>query len=394
MIDEKPPSATADWVKKVQARSWEIELLISGGSLFSLIQLSDLLIEFMDKLTRINVTLSLSVILYSFVTPVLLGGFVLHLITRAFWLAMVILHKVYPNGINAERVQLHELYMKPIRSFDLLSNIERIDKVCSTIFTATFVYALFLFGLATLAGITIALLMMPNRMDGFFSNDWLWLPYSLIVILFSFAYFLFLYIDLPTFGLLRRGKWIARIWYPFYQFFNFLTLGFLWRPYLQIITSNLKSKLLIASWIVVFYAVGIVFVLSGNSNNHQVIEWLDATIKFATPSRESHYQDKNDVDKWTDVTIQSAVIEDDYVRVFVPSHKLQSPTDNNPGSPSNVAIAINDSVYASIKWIGITRNNGQNGLETVIGIQGLKSDLHLLKIMAPSDTTLIHFWKP
>ncbi len=49
MEEQKKEQVTSDWIKKVQARSWEIELFVSGGSLFSLMQLSEVVLEFVPN---------------------------------------------------------------------------------------------------------------------------------------------------------------------------------------------------------------------------------------------------------------------------------------------------------------------------------------------------------
>jgi hypothetical protein len=395
MEEQKKEQVTSDWIKKVQARSWEIELFVSGGSLFSLMQISEVVLEFVDKLTRINFILSSSLALYSIVIPILVGGFALHLGVRGFWVAMVILYRVHPDGINLERIQLTEPFMRPIRTFNLRASIERLDKVCSLVFSATFVYALLLFGLSTLAGFTMWFIFFPSQNPDFFSNIWFWFPYALFVIPFMVGYMLFLYIDLPTFGFLRRRKWLSKIWFPFYQVYNFLTLGFLWRPYLQVITSNIKNRFLVFVWIVLFYIVGLAFVLSTKSNNHQVIESLDDTSNIAMPGREGHYQDKNETEQWTSVTIQSDVITENYLKVFVPSHHLQSSFENSKEkSQATVNLMLNDSLCQSLPWMGLTRNNGQTGLQTVLDINHMKAGLHSLLVMAPADTTKVWFWKP
>ena len=88
------------------------------------------------------------------------------------------------------------------------------------------------------------------------------------------------------------------------------------------------------------------------------------------------------------------VITDDFLKIFVPSNKIQSSIEAPARNVFMPTILLNDSVYQSLKWLSITKNNGQTGLETVIGIKKLKSDLYSLTIMAPADTTKIPFWKP
>lgn len=369
MEEQNTTPQTTDWIKKVQARSWEIELFISGGSLFSLLQIADAFALFAGKLAHVNFTVSSSFSLFSVVIPSLVGGFVLHLVVRGFWVAMVILYRVHPNGIKLERIALAEPFMKQMVSFNLKQSVERLDKVCSLIFATAFVYAMLLFGLAMLAAVALLITFVPLQNPDLFTNIWIWLPMGMISVPFLFGYMLFLYIDLPTFGLLRKNKWIAKVWFPFYQLYNFLTLGFLWRPYLQVITSNIRSRWLIFIWVIVFYVVGLAFALSSQGSKWSLIESLDATSAHLEPVRDSYYQDKNDDNRWTDVTIQSDIITDDFLKIFVPSNKIQSSIEAPARNVFMPTIVLNDSVYQSLKWLSITKNNGQTGLETVIGIK-------------------------
>lgn len=392
MDDSKSEQTRAtDWIKKVQARSWEIELFISGGSLFALMQISETVMGFLTKLMRVNDIAGMSTTTFAIVIPTLVGCFALHLAVRGFWVALVILYRVYPSGIVTERLKLSERFMKPVQKFDLKESINRLDKVCSLLFSASFVYAILLFGLCALIAIVMGIMFSDFAQSEWMQKKWLMAVYYVVVSVLMIAYLLFLYVDLPTSGFLRRGKWIPKIWYPFYQLFNFLTLGFLWRPYLQVITTNINNRLLVFVWFVLFYLIGFAFLFSSESNNTKLIESLDATIALATPNRESHYQDKNQPDTWTDLTIQSDVITDGYLKIFVPADKLQKKWEPIESSPT-ISILVNDSLCVT-KWVGIVRMNGQRGLTTVLDIQHLKNDLHAVTIMAPADTTKIQFWK-
>jgi hypothetical protein len=42
------------WLKKLQENSWELELLISGGAIFSLFQLTDVFLNWMNALGALN----------------------------------------------------------------------------------------------------------------------------------------------------------------------------------------------------------------------------------------------------------------------------------------------------------------------------------------------------
>jgi hypothetical protein len=88
------------WLRKLQENSWEMELLISGGAIFSLFQLSDLYVDFISSLKMTNAIVGLGILsmVGMFSLKLLTVGFITHLIFRAFWLALVCINYVFPNG--------------------------------------------------------------------------------------------------------------------------------------------------------------------------------------------------------------------------------------------------------------------------------------------------------
>jgi len=85
--------------------TWEMELLVSGATVFSLLQLpgpisraAAILMNSNDQ----NIAILVSIVsIYVYVSLVaLIGAFILHLIARGYWVAIVGLNSVYPEGIK------------------------------------------------------------------------------------------------------------------------------------------------------------------------------------------------------------------------------------------------------------------------------------------------------
>lgn len=93
------------------ARTWEVELLISGVAVFAMLQLPGWLDDAMFALAprlgeHWRMVLMLSYF-YAKSAAVVLGvTFVLHLLLRAQWIALVGMDSVYPQGIRLERLRM------------------------------------------------------------------------------------------------------------------------------------------------------------------------------------------------------------------------------------------------------------------------------------------------
>lgn len=59
-------------------------------------------------------------------------------------------------------------------------------------------------------------------------------------------------------------------------------------------------------------------------------------------------------------------------------------------------ISINDSIYTKLQWAGLSKMNGQKGIQTVVNITHLENRMHLLKIedkLNYEQSLSIPFWK-
>lgn len=87
------------WLEDIQNNSWNPELLISGGILFSLIQIPEflhqsgiLLLQKSGYFESLVITRILMVVING-----LIVGFTLHLIIGGFWVSAVCLSYVFPQ---------------------------------------------------------------------------------------------------------------------------------------------------------------------------------------------------------------------------------------------------------------------------------------------------------
>ena len=68
-----------------------------------------------------------------FAIHVLIIGFIIHLLLRAFWLALLCINFVYPQGINKGNIKHKKPFKTKSNLFDLETQIMKLDKYCASI---------------------------------------------------------------------------------------------------------------------------------------------------------------------------------------------------------------------------------------------------------------------
>lgn len=144
--------------------TWELELLLSGLVLFALFQLPAFLGGFFDHIephaTEATFPVVFFVHLYAnAIVYVLMAAFVVHLISRAYWVGLVGLHSVYPNGVKWSESGAGPISTQVFRErlVSLPTVIAKTDNFCSVIFSvACLIVIMFLFSVA-LSGLFVAI---------------------------------------------------------------------------------------------------------------------------------------------------------------------------------------------------------------------------------------------
>lgn len=139
--------------------TWEVELLISGLVLIGLLQLPGLLDNFFDPRLPHAVggmrTVLFGLQLYLRAAAfALIGSFVLHLVARGYWVGLIGLNSVYPNGPRWDQMRYgpiaREHYRKKFRSLPTL--IAKVDDFCSITFPFAFLVVLMVVMSLVIAG--------------------------------------------------------------------------------------------------------------------------------------------------------------------------------------------------------------------------------------------------
>lgn len=123
--------------------TWELELFLSGAFVFAMFQLPEVVERLFVRLEP-HATPSTSLVIFTgalyakAIAFTLIVTFLVHLVARAHWVALLGLHSVFPQGIRWDEMKIgpigRDVYQKQIP--DLGRVIARLDNFCSIVFSA------------------------------------------------------------------------------------------------------------------------------------------------------------------------------------------------------------------------------------------------------------------
>jgi hypothetical protein len=400
------------WLKELQENSWELELLISGGAIFTLFQVSDVWINWLENMNIISFLpgRAIFLLLGTLGLETLKLGFILHLILRAFWLSMVCINYVFPTGINKEKIK----WKKPFRinieeKEDLQSPIIFVDRLCGIVMYLSIISTFLLAGIIFTVFITLSAPMIFGFNTGY------------IGIVMLLAFFIYL-VDLILGGIFRKIPYLSYLTFPFFTFYDYLTFRKVYQKSGLLFYTNI-SKWKFALSALVFFSIAFTF---SYLNTYRIMHWPNLF-----DEREYRYQMTNnsiDLDyrnyrnELSDgrsgvFNIQSKIIKDNYVELFVQYRvmfdelvDLLSETKEENILSDIFEISLNDSVYSNIEWFRTFNKTTTNtGITAMIPIEHLPDGKHILKIGCSdklnaksseipffgekSKNTYIPFWK-
>ncbi|NRA48005.1 MAG: hypothetical protein HRU12_02635, partial [Phaeodactylibacter sp.] len=206
---------TPAWLVRVQEQSWEPEILISSIVLFGLFQVPALLERLQHFLTHYSLEIfswgtadETMLTLLKVANIWLIAGFMVHLLLRSIWVALVGLSYVYKDGIKVEQLKFKEKFNQALfknRTYE--SNIIRLEEICSTSFAISFLLFMCILGAFFLLSIVALALAFAHELFPDFRN-YGWIdPFLMGVVLIYL-------IDFLTLGLLKRIPYLSNIYYP------------------------------------------------------------------------------------------------------------------------------------------------------------------------------------
>ena len=317
MSDEQEPT-TKKWLDNLQQESWQLELIVSGFVIFLLLGVS----EPLEKLTYHTSHLALGAFEFElFIIPltvlkgawiIMLVNLLLHVFLRGLWISTIGLRYV-SGDIDLDSLSFQSKFNhflhKRIASFD--HYIMSLEKLCSVIFSFTFLLIFMVFSLGLFVSILVVLMISLQRLLGLNSEGFM--PINQALNLFFSISGLLYAIDFISLGWLKRKKWIAFWYYPIYRIMSFMTASKLYRPlYYNLIDNKFGRKM---GYFLVPYILLLMVLSSLNivTDTYYPRSFKEDQIVMA------HYDSEENYQRYTAApSIPDKYVAHDFLEVFIP----------------------------------------------------------------------------
>lgn len=302
-------------LQKLQEESWQLELLISGFAIFGLFTAYEPIAISAEEAKNTQQIYKFVISMVAQIScAILIFNLLLHVLLRGLWIGALGLRYV-SGDIDYDELKYSNKFTsylkKKVGSFDRY--IATLENYCSIIFAISFLLIFYVLAL-TFTIITIALL--ANYVLG---NDdlpnWVSKGIGIPLMVFLTIGMFITFIDFITQGWLKKKRWISKIYFPVYWVFSFITLSFLYRPIVYNFLDNKFGRRLSLLLIPLFFLLFI-----GMSFDYNYSNYFDANLdsnEFIMNN--NNYEDLLDekLEVIDDVAIQSKVITDPFIKVFV-----------------------------------------------------------------------------
>jgi hypothetical protein len=387
-VQEDKKHTIPKWLKELQENSWELELLISGGAIFTLFQVSDVWINWLETMNIISFLPGrpLFLLLGTLGLETLKLGFILHLILRSFWLSMVCINYVFPNGINKEKIKWKKPFKINIEEKeDLQSPIIFVDRLCGIVMYLSIISTFLLGGIIFTIFITVTAPMIFG------------VNLDVIGLVLVLAFLLYL-VDLILGGILRKIPYLSYLTFPFFTFYDYLTFRKVYQKSALLFYTNI-SKWKFAFSALVFFTIALTF---SYLNTHRIMHWPNIfdqrEYRYQMTDNDielfyGHYKDELPEGKNPSIHIQSKIIKDNYLMLFIQYRIMFDellevlPEKKEEKLLSDIIqVSVNDSTYDQIEWFKTNNKTTINtGLTAIIPIENLKDGKHVLKLSCSDE---------
>lgn len=410
-----------EWLDKLQQESWQLELIISGFAIYGLSQAITPLEIYYDTFKNEGQGLLSFILMIALIScTILMVTLIFHVVLRGLWIGALGLRYV-SGDINYKKLNYAPKFDKHLKkrigSFD--KYISKLEDYCSVLFALSFLLVFYVISVFLSFGFLAAIAWLFFDFNGNEAKSTIVMFIgSMLILLFLFGIFL-MFLDFITQGFLKKKKWTAIIYFPFYWFFSFVTLSFLYKPLVYNFLDNKFGKRISLILIPVYMIV--VFLTSLNYNRSNYISLNSDSSKNYTDK--FNYDDliTEKGDFINDVSIPSKIIEKSYLNIFIefsdsventvfsfneglkPEHDIRGLSSDIAFSTNNhttlkeqksdsikteylntlkniYSIKIDTVDYTNYDFIFTTNRLNQLGFETVLNIKYLKEGKHFLNI--------------
>jgi hypothetical protein len=317
-------------------QTWELELVISGAVAFALLQLPsavDQVYERIDPHLADNLAGGAFIVLYytKLALYTLIASFMIHIVARAYWVGLVGLEAVFPRGVRWDKATsgpiTRKLYQERLPSLPEL--ITKTDDFCSMIFSFSFmVVFIFVFSIVW-AGLLGLLALVISRLA--FGGEHLGEIFKILALLLLAPVALAPMLDkalgnkVDPAGPAARTIRALNLWA-----YRALGMG-LYGPIMMTLSTNIRKKAFYAVFTAAFVVVFGAFVVSILTRGGLVSLSSEVYVPGKAGENEVspiYYEDQRAEDEVFPriPSIQSDVVRDPYVKLFIPYY----PRRHNP----------------------------------------------------------------
>lgn len=426
VIDEPERPAVQDAPSQALfGHTWEMELLISGGVVFTLMQLPPVLERGFLRFEPVlggaaGIALFVGYLYGSGILYALIFAFLLHLMARAYWVGLLGLEGVYPHGVRWDNLrQMGPITRREIQGLlpPLRSMIGRVDAFCDVIFAFAF-QIVFLFLLSILY--TMVAWGLAWIVSALLGRDWMEEIVFVSLACYSVVASLFLALDKKRGEHLEPQSWKARVIRRMARGLYIAQFGALFGSLSYVLLSNRRRSLGLY-WGV--FAVVVCLVIAFSFLRLGLISLPLQGELTAAPDRE--IQPLFYEDQWPEggaisrePSVQSDVISGPYVKLFLPyvprrhdpvfAERCPDPQTRLDCLPGLYGVRLDGRPVPGLTFHLATHPlSGVRGFRAYIPTQGLTRGSHVLRIeplprppsrlreklkIKPQEPFFIRFW--
>ncbi len=308
--------------------TWELEMLVSGVVIFGLFQLPPLFARGLSALLprftgNAQALLSGGLLLAEAAVFALITAFVVHLVSRTFWVALVGLHSVYPEGVRWDRLRRGPMFteISLARERTLPERIEAVDNFCAVIFAFAFLAAIVVvFGAVLLA---VATLVSLGISQVFFGGQTVAQLPVLLILAFAVLVATITRLDRRFGARLAPGSRRARVLRVLVAAVYIVLARPLYGPIFNTLSTNVRTRVMMP------LLFGLLFLSFGAAAMHlrlyrggdlpRALSYVPAEASEQTVDFRSYADQRTGAAARAAVPfIQSDIVRTPYVRLFVP----------------------------------------------------------------------------
>ncbi|NJB69989.1 hypothetical protein GGR42_000451 [Saonia flava] len=319
------------WLDKLQQESWQLELIISGFAIYGLMMVFEPIMLNIKEAGISNKEMASFIWIFTLSScSILIFNLILHVILRGLWIGALGLRYV-SGDIDYDKLNYTPKFTnylkRKIGSFD--KYIANLENYCSVLFAISFLLIFYVLAIFIVLALIALIGESIFNNDNISGNFKMILGISLAVLLLIGV--LFTFIDFLTHGFLKKKKWLAKIYFPIYWVFSFITLSFLYRPLVHNFLDNRFGKRLSYVLIPLYTVILLLTSLNLIKSNYLSLNKDSSSIFANKNNYENLLRDEGDFVEYA--SIPSKVITDSYLKVFL---KFTDNTENdvfdfNPG---------------------------------------------------------------